>query len=260
MVNFEIFYRPALWNWEYIALAVWVASTTLILIILGRHCCQCRLSRKRKAQILAVNKIQNNGAVPHKVEAEKTAATASRAEITQRWRRFEILWARRDLEDAERILIEIIALDREHLPAQLHLAEIYLARENFSKAKITAERILENNPELVRALVVLGQVALATANWAQARHFFEQVLAQDTKDVAHYLFLAQAYEQENQTELVQKCLESALKIAPKNLEIIKKLLAIFQQTNSQQEFAELLKYGLQLAPYDSDLRALQAST
>ncbi len=96
-----------------------------------------------------------------------------------------------NLEEAEKIYLEVAAVEPKNAKAFLGLAKIYLKRKDFEHARELYSYVLKLDKQTDRALKGLGNVAAGEGNWEEAKHKFEESL-ESNEHPGYYLELAEA--------------------------------------------------------------------
>ena len=83
-----------------------------------------------------------------------------------------------ELEEAERILVELVREWPGNLDYRLNLGVVQLQREQNASAVQTLESIIETDPRYVRAYRVLGQAYTNQNLWREARGVYARALVE----------------------------------------------------------------------------------
>lgn len=100
------------------------------------------------------------------------------------------------------------------------LANIYLAAREIETAKAYAENVLKQAPANLQALTTRGMALKSGGKPDAAIRDFKQVLRRKPDFVQGYLQLADAYAMLRKTGMARKTLETGLRVAPDNRELL----------------------------------------
>lgn len=130
-----------------------------------------------------------------------------------------------------RLLIAVLCVYACHLNAQnpprtteapspaLAKAQSQLARGDLQSAEASIWTILSNHPDQTQALALLGKIRVHQQRFAEAEALFRRVVQLDPKSAAAHQALGNAFVAELQPEIALEQFQSALELAPENLEV-----------------------------------------
>ena len=128
--------------------------------------------------------------------------------------------------EAEKILLQVIAVDPHNAGAYRGLGEVYRRQKNYSQAKEVFEFLLKLNDNDPLAYLGLADVAEAKGDLLTASQEYHRALASDTGNVATYLALAKTYQAMGQSAEAQDILLQALVLEPRNVVLLDFLIEI----------------------------------
>jgi len=110
--------------------------------------------------------------------------------IRQKNSQAEELMQKEDWPAAEKIYLEILALDLNHIGAYLGLAKIYQAQKDYLHAQELYQHVLKIDEKNDRAFSGLADLSMATENWQAAKNNFQKSIELSQKNPEYYLDLA----------------------------------------------------------------------
>lgn len=130
------------------------------------------------------------------------------------------------IPEAEKILLQVVAIDPHNFGAYRGLGEVYRRQKNYDQAKEVFEFLLKLNDRDPLAYLGLADIAEATGDLLTASKQFHQALDLDTGNVSTYLALAKTYQAMGQMAEAQDILLQALALEPKNVVLLDFLIEI----------------------------------
>ncbi len=128
----------------------------------------------------------------------------------------EELFKKENYAEAEKIYIEILAMDPKNLTAYLSLAKIYLKQKDFEHAQELYEYILKIDQKNDLAFSGLGNLAAAQGEWEKARDNYQKSIELVKKNPEHYLDLATSYYKLGNPGRALTAIRRASELEPKN--------------------------------------------
>lgn len=122
-----------------------------------------------------------------------------------------------DLQKAETLLLQAVALDPGSVEGHHQLGRVYVKMEAYAKAIETYERAVALNPRFTDALYNLGYVYALTKDYVKAEEMYSRVVALNPPYLDEALFnLAVVQEKQGKREQSIENLERTLKVNPNN--------------------------------------------
>lgn len=107
-------------------------------------------------------------------------------------------------------------IEPEGISAKVQLADIYMAKGDFSKSKKIVDEVLEEKPNDTSALLVNAKLAFQKQDDQTVVNALRSVLKDEPKNNEAALLLAQAHDRNNESELAKEVLLRALEADPLN--------------------------------------------
>lgn len=148
---------------------------------------------------------------------------------------------RKEAEKAERIYLDIIALDErapDALKAKNRLALLALTQGGEDKAVTLVDEILAENPQDNQALLLRGRIALSRNDAQGAIASFRSVLKDQPDSVEVLGLLATAHLLDGKPALAQESLERAVAVKPSDFAPRKNLVEFFVRQKNLQAALE----------------------
>lgn len=92
--------------------------------------------------------------------------------------------------EAEKVYIELIALEPKNIPAYLGLAKVYFKQKDFEHSREVYEHILKISQKNDWAFSGLGDLAVELGNWQSAKDHYQKSIELAQQNPEHYLNLA----------------------------------------------------------------------
>ncbi len=138
--------------------------------------------------------------------------------IAKTFNQADLLYSHNDFEAAEKLFIEVIAQQADHLMANNKLGLIYLKRGKFIKAEAVFLRLIEISPKNALFYSNLGLSLYNQSKLKFAKQAYEQAIQLETKE-SRYLSLGQVcVDLENYKDAVN-AFSKALELNPKNTDL-----------------------------------------
>ncbi|MCX6807611.1 MAG: tetratricopeptide repeat protein [Patescibacteria group bacterium] len=249
------------------ALILLILAIIIIIAIIKRRSCRRQEILRDKEKALsearlhsienATNSATTDAIIEHAESSQNQQSTKKRvrnAEINRILRRVEILMARDNFDEAERLLIEIVADDENNKKAYGFLAEIHLRRQLPAKAKLLAEKALELDQNNAMAHHVLGQIYFAEGNMDLALQAYKQLAEIDPKRATNHFILARLLNETGDHDAAKISLEKALSLSPRNREIILAMADHLHSYAPSLEYIQFLQKVAAFMPYDEEIR------
>lgn len=98
-----------------------------------------------------------------------------------------------DLDEAERLYIQVLSLDDEHIETNMRLGLIYLKKQLAKKAEAIFRKILALNGKDPLALSNLGMALYMQRNFDDAKCVYQEAISLDPNRAARHISLAHVY-------------------------------------------------------------------
>ena len=139
-------------------------------------------------------------------------------QLSKTFNQGDLLYSQNQLEKAEKIFIEVIATQPEHLMANNKLGLIYLKREQYIKAEAIFIKLIEIAPRNALFYSNLGLSLYNQQKLEHAKQAYEKAVSLEPKE-SRLLSLGQVCVDLNQFKEAVNHFSKALEINPKNTEL-----------------------------------------
>jgi Tfp pilus assembly protein PilF len=156
--------------------------------------------------------------------------------------------ARQEYKSAHRIFSDLIALDRDFIPAYVALAQSYLAQERIQTAEFIAKRGLDRSQKDAGLINILGIVALRKGQQLEARRFFDDAIQLQPSFAQARLNRASLAIQNGEFEAAEQDIKKALEDAPGVVDGYVTQAVLFRKTGRIQGAKEALNTALEMQP------------
>ena len=186
------------------------------------------------------------------------------AEIGLLMRKADTHFARQEWRDAEKILIQIIALDEHSPKANRLLGLVYLHREEWRKAELIFQNLVELEPKDATHFGNLGLAFYREKKYPLAREAYENAIRIDGHKAPRWLSLGQVYLQLKDFENAITAFKNAVKRDHRNLDFLFALAEAYEKGENTKAALKTFERILELSPYNNEvkikLRKLESQT
>ncbi len=182
--------------------------------------------------------------------AKKKIDTSLLPEIKALYRRAEADLSRGNIEHAEQILVQLLALDPEHLGGNEKLALIYLKTDRAKKAEIIYLNLLKKQFNNAVILSNLGLAYYKQSNYRDAIASYERAIGIDSKKAARFASLGQIYLLTRQPKKALENFERAFRRDRRNVEYLFLMAESHKQMGKWGKAREIIEKVLQIQPYN----------
>lgn len=123
-----------------------------------------------------------------------------------------------DLDEAERLYIQVLSLDDSHLETNMRLGLIYLKKQLAKKAEAIFRKVLSLAPRDPLALSNLAMALYMQRNFEEAMTVYKEAIAVDPSRAARYVSLAHVYRELGQYDAAIGAIQKALHLDPQQNE------------------------------------------
>jgi len=166
--------------------------------------------------------------------------------------RAEILIEHKEEQEAEKILISILAVEEKHLQAHIILASLYLKRKQYSRAEALYRDLISLlNQNTPATLSNLAFCLFEQGKVKESVQFYEQAIEKDPQNIKRYSNLAQVLFVLRDFNSAINLFKKALKINPKDTELLFMLADTYRESNDFAEAKAVYKKILDHEPYNA---------
>lgn len=184
------------------------------------------------------------------LEEKSRKIQESLGQIAVLLRKAETHFARAEWRDAEKILIQIIALDEHNLKANLFLGLTYLHREEWKRAELIFEKLIELEPKEARHFGNLGLAFYQQKKYPLSREAYENAIRLDTTKPTRWLSLGQVYLKLKDFVEAENAFKNAVKRDHRNLDYLFALAEAYELARNLKAAVKTYERILELSPYN----------
>ncbi len=159
-----------------------------------------------------------------------------------------------DLDEAEKLYIQVLSLDEAHLDANMRLGLIYLKKQLSKKAEAMFRKILGIAPADTLALSNLAYALYLQRNYLEAKEIYLQALELDPTRAARYINLAQVYRELKEYEAAIQAVHKAFNLDPQHNGYRLLLAEIYSDIGRHQDARMIVQNILKHESEDTSLR------
>ncbi len=210
-------------------------------------------------------KIQSPPEVPHNWEV-KSPATVPAQTIPQPPKNhsetifglintIRTVMARGQLVEARALIIQWLALDKNHRELNLMLGSLYEWERHFEKAEYVYKDLAIDHSDDVEILEKLGNVLIIEKRYAIAMEIYKKILWLGWETEGTLYILAHLCHELNDADEGYHYMKKYLKSWPNNPEILALMSEVEIELNKRKDAIETLKRLKNLTPYNSEITA-----
>ncbi|MFA6457992.1 MAG: tetratricopeptide repeat protein [Patescibacteria group bacterium] len=169
-------------------------------------------------------------------------------------RKAETHFARAEWREAEKTLIQIIALDEHNPKANLFLGLTYLHREEWKKAELIFQKLIELEPKDARHFGNLGLAFYRQKKYPLAREAYENAIRIDATKAERWLSLGQIYLKLKDFPAAEQAFKNAVKRDHRNLEYLFALAEAYELAGNFKAAIKTCERILELSPYNEAVK------
>jgi tetratricopeptide (TPR) repeat protein len=170
--------------------------------------------------------------------------------INETFDKADLFYAQNNFVEAEKIFIEVLTLNPEHLDANNKLGLIYIKTEKFAKAEAIFKNLITIEP---RNAVYYSNLALCFYNQGfliESKEAYERALELDPKKPNRLLSLGKVCEDLKYWKPAINAYSKALSLEPKNFELYFIIIDLLIRVKAFQEAEAFINTYLDYNPYD----------
>lgn len=241
-----------------------IAALLLLLIVLNRHYLlrkdeflQKEFEKKKKREQLAQiakedvsekKTILKEEVLEQQIKKEEINFT----QISSFIKRAETLIAKDLYDEGEKLLVQVLSLDKENFVANSMLALLYLKNHFDSKAEVIYLRLLEIKPKDPALYTNLGLAFYNQAKYQDALEAYSYAVALDPKSAARHINVGQVYFVVRDLENAIQHFQEAVKIAPRDVECWFMLADTYREKGELAEAKKAYNKVLHYEPYNNE--------
>lgn len=190
-----------------------------------------------------------------KETGEKKLRPSADAEINTLFKKADALLGRGLDIDAEKIFIQILAINEDHLKTNISLALIYLKRGEYTKAESMQRKLTEMRPRDPAIHTNLGLALFNQKKFEEALEAFQHAVEIDPARGARHANLGKVYFAIGEFEAAEECFHKAVQLEPRSLEF---LFLLADSKKEQKNFPGAKKVYeriLEISPFDEEAKA-----
>lgn len=197
-----------------------------------------------------------------KEEAEQTRnegkppvdAEVDHHKIGELLRRSEMHLAKKSYEEAEKILIQILAIKENHIEANEKLALLYLQQKSYRKSENLYRKLAELRPKDPAVFTNLGLALFSENEYEEALACYQQALKLDPKHPMRHSNIGQVYFVLRDFENAVSHFKLAIKGSPRNVEFHFMLADTYREAQAYEKAKSAYEEILEIEPYNSEAK------
>ncbi len=192
---------------------------------------------------------------PQQAEAlTKSLPLQEHFEIRDNFRSAEAFYAAGDTDQAERLYVQILSLDENHVDANTRLGIIYLKKNLPLKAEALYRKLLSLAPENAAHYSNLALSLYYQRRLEEAREMYLKAIELDGKRPQRFINLAQVYRDLKEHEKALEAAITACSLGQNNNEYKFALAEIYRDLGKLPEAREIVQIILREEPSESPIR------
>lgn len=161
---------------------------------------------------------------------------------------------RKEFDEAEKLLIEVLSFENNHAAALEKLGHIYIVSENYSKAALLYERLTEDFPRNPNVYTNYGLALMHRKDFEGAIAAYEKAIELDSDNPDRHINLGKLFEiVQNFPDAIEHFMK-AVQMSPRNLDYHFALAESYKKTKNFAESKKWYEKILDLSPYDADAK------
>ncbi|MFH0775999.1 MAG: tetratricopeptide repeat protein [Patescibacteria group bacterium] len=228
------------------------------------------LLRRKKLNVVAKQVQRQFEKEQHKLNTESRSENLLRARISLEeksrkiqeslgqiavlLRKAETHFARSEWVEAEKLLIQILALDEHNLNANRFLGLTYLHREEWKKAELIFQKLVEAEPKEASHFGNLGLSFYHQKKYPLAREAFENAIRLDSQKAARWLSLGQIHLKLKDFAAAEEAFKNAVKRDHRNLDYLFALAEAYELAKNGKAAIKTYERILELSPYNEEVK------
>jgi len=176
------------------------------------------------------------------------------AEIGLLIRKADTHFAREEWKEVEKILIQVLGLDKHNPKANRMLGLVYLHRENWKKAELIFQNLVELEPKDATHFGNLGLSFYRQKKFPLARESYKNAVRIDSHKALRWLSLGQVYLQLKDFENATSAFKNAVKRDHRNLDFLFALAEAYEKDKNTKAALKTFERILELSPYNNEVK------
>lgn len=235
-----------------------LSSLIMFFLILHKIRDKFKLSKNNKIDnIKLVNNTDNNKSFKNNMHVTGTYLKRKQmnvAKINALMRKIDICLARNDFIDAEKMLLNILAIDNDHIDANVKLALVMMKTENYDKAIHMYHRCLELLPNDPVLYTNLGLCYFKKKNYNMSIACYNRAIEIDDTKASRFVNLAYVYSVIGDAKEAIKNYEQAVIREPNNVDYIFLLADSYSEQGMREEAKYYYKRILEIEPFNDEAK------
>lgn len=211
-----------------------------------------KIKRQNEEVDTSITKIDDN---KKQKEIKKAAFQYTQKDISQGISRAEILIEHKEDDEAEKILISIISVEKEHIDAHVLLAALYLRKKQFSRAEVLYKTL--NKLQEQKDPKTLSNLAFCLFELNDIKHAlscYHTALKLDEYNPKRHTNLAQVLYVLKEYDPAIKHFKKALQLKPRSSNTLFMLADTYRDAKKSKLARETYEKILEYEPYNASAR------
>jgi len=197
---------------------------------------------------------QSNNKLPEAEKILKELLELDKKNLQARTELAKIYQRQNKLPEAEKILKELLKLDKKNLQARTELAKIYQRQDKLPEAEKVLLECIAYSPKDLNSRTELAKIYQRQDKLPEAKKVLLECIAYNPKDLNSRTELAKLYQRQDKLPEAEKILKELLELDKKNLQARTELAKIYQRQNKLPEAEKVLLECIAYSPKDLNSR------
>ncbi len=207
---------------------------------------QQKLNRESRSENLLRSQIS--------LEEKSHKIQESLSQIAILMRKADTHFSREEWKEAEKILIQILALDEHSIKANNFLGLTYLHREEWRKAELIFQKLIELEPKVASHFGNLGLAFYKQNKYSLAREAYENAIRIDAHKASRWLSLGQVFLKLKDFRAAAESFKNAVKRDHRNLDFLFALAEAYELGKNLKTAVKTYERILELSPYNEEVK------
>lgn len=211
--------------------------------------------KKRREELAKIAKediAENKTFVEEKTETIQQREEVNLSQITSFIKRAETLLAKDNIQEAEKLLIQVLSIDQDNFVANSMLALIYLKTQSDSKAEVIYRKLLEMKPRDPALYTNLGLAFYNQAKYPESLESYSFAAKLDPNKPGRHINVGQVCFVLRMFDEAIIYFKEAIRLSPRNVDYLFMLADTYREKGDLKEAKETYNKVLNFEPYNNE--------
>lgn len=175
-------------------------------------------------------------------------------QIALLFKKADSLLARQEESEAEKIFIQILAIDERHIGANSRLALLFLQRKEFSKSESLHRTLIELKPKDPAIHTNLGLTLFYQQKYDEAIDHFRRAIELNPSRGARYANLGKVFLAIGDYDSAKECFHEAVRLDLRNIEFLFLLAECEKELKKFSNAKEVFEHILKIEPFNEEAK------